>query len=182
MTLRPELAFVPQYQSYFQKEAGVEHYRLLEDLVVGKTGVVIDIGTLYGSSALALASNADVNVWSYDITDHIPRDATIRDVPNISFRLQNGIEAIPDFVSKTDLILLDVDPHDGIQEKQFFDALVTHGYTGIVVCDDIHLNDAMRAWWASIDLPKEDVTHKGHFSGTGIVTFRGASTHSNSQK
>lgn len=171
MVLRPELAFVPQYQLYFQKEAGVEHYRLLEDLVVGKKGVVVDVGTLYGSSALALSSNPDVHVWSYDIVDHIPRDAIIRDVPNISFRLQNGIDAIPDFVSKTDLILLDVDPHDGVQEKQFFDALVAHGYKGVVVCDDIHLNDAMRTWWNAIELPKEDVTDKGHFSGTGIVTF-----------
>ena len=165
------LDFRPDYQSYFQKEAGIEHYRLLEKLVVGKKGVVVDVGTLYGSSALALASNPAVDVWTYDITNHIPQGAAIRNVPNISFRLQDGIKAIPDFVHKTDLIVLDVDPHDGIQELAFFKGLEEHGYRGVVVCDDIHLNGPMKAWWAGVTQTKEDITDQGHYSGTGIVTF-----------
>lgn len=168
---RPELAFQPLYQQYFDQPAGKEHYRLLEQLAAEESGVVVDVGTLYGSSALALSSNPDVHVWSYDIVSHIPEDALIRSTPNISFYLKNGIDAVPDFVDKTKLIVLDVDPHDGEQEKAFFEQLVKYGYKGRVVCDDIHLNTAMMTWWDSVSQRKEDVTKEGHWSGTGIVYF-----------
>ena len=168
---RPELSFTPEYQGYFDLPAGREHYRLLEKLAAQATGVVVDVGTLYGSSALALASNPEVQVWSYDITNNIPQGAAIRRVPNIDFRLQDGIQAIPEFVDKTSLILLDVDPHDGIQEQEFMRVLAEHGYKGVVVCDDIHLSPQMSAWWNGIQQRKEDKTSEGHWSGTGIVYF-----------
>jgi predicted O-methyltransferase YrrM len=41
------------------------------------------------------------------------------------------------------LILLDIDPHDGIQEAKFLDILRRIQYQGIVIMDDIHLNPAM---------------------------------------
>jgi len=170
--MRKELDFVPQYQGYFEQPAGKEHYRLLEEFVRGKRGVVVDVGTLYGCSALALASNPDVEVWTYDIVNNIPDWAGVRTVPNISFRIKNGIDAIPDFVGQTDLILLDVDPHDGLQEAAFFEALRRHNYRGAVLCDDIHLNPAMQRWWDSIPAGvKQDLTSEGHYSGTGLVTF-----------
>ncbi len=166
------LDFCPQYQEYFRKSPGVEHYRLLESLVKNRHGgIVVDVGTLYGSSALALSSNPRVEVWTYDIVNHIPESARIRHIPNISFRIMNGIQAVADFAHKTDLIVLDIDPHDGIQEPQFFEALRMHGYRGIVVCDDIHLNPRMEAWWQSIILPKADLTSLGHSTGTGIISF-----------
>jgi len=169
--MRQELAFCPEYQKYYEEPAGREHYRLLENLAYDKRGVVVDVGTLYGSSALALASNPAVEVWTYDIVNHIPANAGVSRVPNISFRLLDGIKAVPDFVHKTDLIVLDIDPHDGIQERRFFEELEKHGFKGHVVCDDIHLNQPMRDWWASITQPKEDLTSQGHWSGTGLVTF-----------
>jgi predicted O-methyltransferase YrrM len=169
---RAELDFVPEYQRYFDEPAGREHYRLLEDLVAHKTGgVAVDVGTLHGASALALSSNPRVQVWSYDIASCMPHDAKVRAVPNISFRIKDGIAAIPDFAGATDLIVLDIDPHDGIQEAAFFDALRSSAFKGTVVCDDIHLNDAMNEWWNSIPEPKEDITAEGHWSGTGLVFF-----------
>lgn len=171
---RAELSFVPTYQAYFDHPPGVEHYRLLESLVADLTpgSVVVDVGTLYGSSALAMASNADVTVWTYDITDHIPRDALIRTVPNIIFKLQNGIHAIKDFVDKTSLILLDIDPHDGVQEKEFFEELVRCGYKGRVLCDDIHLNDVMQTWWNSIEQKKRRSHEERSLVGDGDGLFR----------
>jgi len=168
---RAELAYKPDYQGYYDEPAGKEHYRMLEDLSSKATGMVVDVGTLYGSSALALAHNPSVQVVSYDIENHIPEKEIIRQVPNITFRLLDGIKAIPEFVDKTSLIVLDIDPHDGIQETAFFKALVEYKYKGIVVCDDIHLNPAMEAWWVGIQQRKEDKTHEGHWSGTGIVYF-----------
>jgi hypothetical protein len=168
---REELAFHPEYQAYYDQPAGKEHYRLLEGISDASSGIVVDVGTLFGSSALALAHNPNVQVYSYDIKNHIPPHAAIRKVPNISFRIKDGIKAVPEFVRDTRVVCLDIDPHDGIQEAAFFDALVAHGYTGIVVCDDIHLNPAMEQWWGSITQRKEDKTAEGHWSGTGIVYF-----------
>jgi len=167
------LEHVPsEYREYFKKPDGEEHYRLLERLVadIPDGSIVVDVGTLFGLSALAMASNPRVEVWSYDLHSFIPDDAPIKAVPNISFRLKNGIDAVPDFVSKTQLILLDIDPHDGAQERRFVDALVKHGYTGRVVCDDILLNDSMRAFWESVTQEKE-IRQDGHHSGTGIIYF-----------
>jgi len=164
-----------EYVQYYSQPEGQEHYRLLEQIVQGKRGVVVDLGTLYGLSALALSRNPYVEVWSYDIVNHIPADAPIRLIPNISFRIKNGLEAIPDFVHRTDLIVLDIDPHDGIQEKQCVELLLEYGYRGMLICDDIHLNASMQKWWDAVDLPKEDVTSRGHHSGTGIIHFNGIS-------
>lgn len=166
-----DLDFCPEYKRYFEEPAGKEHYRFLEDLVRVKKGVVVDVGTLYGSSALALSTNPEVTVWTYDIMDHVPWHAGVRKRRNIDFRLKNGIDAVPDFVNETDLIVLDVDPHDGKQERAFFEALETEGYKGVVVCDDIHLNEAMETWWNGVTQRKEDKTDVGHWSGTGVVYF-----------
>jgi hypothetical protein len=161
----------PEYQRYFVEPEGVEHYRLLEQLTSDMDGqIVVDVGTLYGLSAFAMSRNPNVEVWTYDIQSFIPDNAPIKKRPNISFRIKNGIEAIPDFVDKTTLIMLDIDPHDGTQERQFIDALVEHKYTGQVVCDDIHLNDAMKSFWDSVTQRKE-VRKDGHHSGTGIIYF-----------
>lgn len=161
-----------EYQRYFVEGEGVEHYRLLERLSseLEDGEIIVDVGTLYGLSALALASNPKVEVWTYDIQSFIPNEAAIKTKPNISFRIKDGIEAIPDFVHKTKLIMLDVDPHDGEQERRFIQQLVKHSYVGRVVCDDIHLNDAMKAFWESVTQRKE-VRSDGHFSGTGIIYF-----------
>ena len=75
------------------------------------------------------------------------------------------------------LLFLDVDPHDGLQEINIIQALLTIGYTGIIVCDDIHLNEQMEDWW-SVKMPtffpqlkQVDLTKYGHWSGTGAIVF-----------
>ena len=69
------------------------------------------------------------------------------------------------------IILLDIDPHDGIQEKKFTDYLKKINYQGYVLCDDIFLNEGMKNWWESLDVEKYDVTEIGHMTGTGIINF-----------
>jgi hypothetical protein len=49
--------------------------------------------------------------------------------------------------------------------------LEKNGYRGIVILDDIHLNDHMNTFWNNITQKKHDVTNVGHFSGTGIIIF-----------
>jgi hypothetical protein len=68
---------------------------------------------------------------------------------------------------------LDIDPHDGTTETQFLDALHTNGFRGIILCDDIKLNDGMKEFWDGIPshLKKVDLTAWGHWSGTGAVIY-----------
>ena len=59
--------------------------------------------------------------------------------------------------------------HDGVHEKLFYEWLIRINYSGIILFDDIHLNREMKYFWESIKHKKEDITHIGHFSGTGVV-------------
>ena len=67
--------------------------------------------------------------------------------------------------------MLDVDPHDGIQERDFFKFFEEIGYVGLVVLDDIYINNNMKKFWNDIKQPKLDMTQYGHWSGTGLVQF-----------
>ena len=172
------ISWKPDYHQYFMKEAGEEHYKLLAHLSsqLPKGTQVVDLGTLYGSSALALASNPDVSVVTYDIHECIPdkyKAMSVLGLPNVKQIIKDGVEAVTDYASFTPLIVLDIDPHDGVQEKRTIEALIKQGYQGVVVCDDINLNDGMKAFWQWVpaEIKKYDVSKYGHWSGTGILVF-----------
>ena len=68
------------------------------------------------------------------------------------------------------LILLDT-AHDGVFEQQIYDMLDAAGYEGLLLLDDIYLNDAMQDFWHRIGRETYDLTPIGHWSGTGLVRF-----------
>jgi hypothetical protein len=82
----------------------------------------------------------------------------------------------------SELIFLDVDPHDGIKEDKVLNFLIDNNWKGVMVCDDIGMgrepgkenaHPSMRNWWHSIDIPKYNIS-KNYFAagtGTGIVAF-----------
>jgi hypothetical protein len=149
----------PEYQAYFEAEPGREHYRLLMHL--GSMFYrIVEIGSLYGYSALALGANG-ARVTSYDIADQVDVDAP----DNIEFRLQKSTE-IPEF--DCDLVFVDAG-HDGVYEWAVYQKLIKDGFVGISVWDDIHLPGAMAGFWAKVDLPKHDLTSVGHYTGTGVI-------------
>lgn len=159
---------------YFTLDKG-EHYKLISHLSKqcpdGST--VIDIGTFLGYSALSLATNPNVSVVTYDIAETIIQKegmVSILDVPNITYRIKNCLEEVPSLLHAP-LIVLDVDPHDGVQEIDIIQALMDNNYKGVVVCDDIHLNDGMKRFWEWVPLKKVDITAFGHFTGTGAIVF-----------
>jgi hypothetical protein len=175
--LRPFSRFIawhPEYRGYFLEKPGIEHHSLLSFLAkqLPEGAKVVDLGTLFGASALALAHGLPSGtIITYDIRDNIPRGvASIRNVPNIDVRVGDGIVAFESYLD-ADLILLDVDPHDGIQEKDFMERMMRAGFKGVVVCDDIYCNAAMTAFWNWIPIEKHDITRFGHLSGSGIVVF-----------
>jgi hypothetical protein len=165
---------------YFLRPPGQEHYRLLAHIATQfeDGSCFADLGTLLGFSALALALNPAHRVLTYDIADWIPNGdiPTAKDVPNIERRLQNclAVQALAD-IAACPFIVLDVDPHNGMQETAIIQVLMSSQYQGVVLADDIHLNENMRAFWQWVPQKKIDVTRYGHGSGTGIIIFDPAS-------
>lgn len=158
-----------EYRGYFLDTQFREHYRLLAHLsTLCNDQVIFDVGTLKGYSALALSYNRANKVISYDIEDHKELDYP-EELNNIEYHIGNVLED-PRLLSAP-MILLDTF-HDGTFEAEFYQHLKTHNYKGLLVLDDIHLNEPMRRFWQGIREPKEDVTDLGHWSGTGLVDFR----------
>jgi hypothetical protein len=164
----------PVTRSYFLAPER-EHYKLIAYLAAQcpSSFRILDIGTATGASALA-ASIVGNPVVSYDTMGRPLFEVTTR--PNIKF-----VKAMDPYLHVSHMAsgkppcrmaILDVDPHDGIKEARYLQAFESSGFHGgIVLCDDIAVNDAMKAWWESIEQPKYDVTKYGHFTGSGIVSF-----------
>lgn len=147
-----------------------EHYRLLTYLSNKFNNIsIIDAGTYQGYSALALSQNTNNKIKSYDITPVSYEFLT--KMGNVEIITKDVNTEDDSVILNCPLILLDVDPHDGLQEKVFIDKLINMNYSGYVLCDDIHLNSSMQSWWDSITLPKYDLTEIGHMHGTGLVCF-----------
>jgi len=129
---------------------------------------IYDLGTFRGMSALALAANPTNKVITYDI-DPFPTERISNPPSNIEFVVGNFFED-PE-VLKSPLIMFDVDPHNGIIEREFLNWLEANKYKGMVFFDDIHLNVPMQAMWDSITREKYDLTEFGHYSGSGLVVY-----------
>jgi hypothetical protein len=147
-----------------------EHYRLLSYISKEYNNVVlIDAGTNFGHSCKALAQNKKNKVITYDILKK--HFNFFSEYGNIEFKQMDINDENHEILKTAKLILLDIDPHDGIQEKKFIDLLININYRGYVICDDINLNENMKKWWDSIQIEKYDITEIGHLSGTGVVNF-----------
>lgn len=174
-------------RDYLLKPAGLEHYKLLsyisKQLPAGSS--IVDIGTYFGASALALSTNPEVKVITYDLYYWLPightvekdgvltienRGKSVIDKDNIFYRVYNCLKE-PEELKNASVIMLDVDPHDGRQEIEIMEKLISIGYKGIVICDDIHLSEDMLKFWKWIKRKKINVTPVAHSTGTGIVVF-----------
>lgn len=162
----------------FHGPIGKEHYKLLSYISTLFTGAkIIDIGTHRGSSALALSYNPTNTVYSFDIMDKV-LNQKVRERQNIVFSMDNlfesaGQEKWKETLLAAPFIFLDVDPHNGAMELEFYGFLKRIGYSGFVICDDIWYFKEMRDrfWYRLPAAERYDLTHLGHWSGTGIFTF-----------
>jgi predicted O-methyltransferase YrrM len=161
----------------FLTEVG-EHYRLLINLAHQYSdGLFYDIGTLHGASAIALGSNPDNRVITWDVSTK-PRQRvgyawpSVPGMDNIEFRVKSIFDEPTWIYDTADIICLDVSPHDGIKERQFTDMLEDTDFEGLLICDDIrnHRFPGMTKWWEAIKLPKWEIPY-AHCSGTGIVSY-----------
>ena len=147
-------------------QPGREHYRLLVFISnLYNNSTLFDVGTNACRSALCIAVNLSNKVKSYDIIKVEPKDPV---APNIEFILGDSTKD-PD-LKNSPFIMLDVD-HDGSYENIFYKHLCNTNWKGLLFLDDIYLNEAMKNFWNNITQEKHDITHLGHWSGTGIVVF-----------
>ena len=152
-------------KGWFYMDAGLEHYRLLVYISQLYKGVtLLDIGSYQGSSAIALSFNKKNKVISYDIV-HQPEIADIK-IPNIKF-IKGDV--LKDEITAP-FIILDT-YHDGTFEQKFVNHLHKINYKGLVMFDDIYLNNEMTNFWDALKNEKYDLTEIGHHTGTGIAIF-----------
>lgn len=168
MSYASELAF--KGKENFSKDPGVEAYRLYAYLSKQfNNKVILDIGTRFGNSALALSKNGRNKVISYNIVEEGASDIEKK---NITWVLKDFREDDTIKWDKVALILLDADPHDGKKEREMLDHLSKIGWSGKIVFDDINLNGGMKNFWRTLpDEKKQDLSELGHVSGTGIIEF-----------
>lgn len=156
------------FKKWFPSPPGKEHYRLLIHISNMFNNInILDVGTNYGCSALALANNPSNKVISYDIVKH-PETEHIK-CSNIEFRIGNVLYN-EEVIKNSKLIMLDT-AHDGTFENEFYNKLKEIQWEGMLLLDDIKLNNAMEQFWKNIHHVKWDLTHLGHFTGTGLVMF-----------
>lgn len=178
-TFRPLLETTPDHDKCeLLNVSGMEHYRLLAYISsLFHNTTILDIRTHRGNSALALSYNKSNIVHSFDIVNNVIDD-NIKNISNIQFHIDNLFEPArqdswKNIILQSSFIFLDVDPHNGKMEFEFYNYLKDINYQGFVICDDIWYFKEMRDnfWYNIPPQYKYDLTDIGHWSGTGIFTF-----------
>lgn len=152
-----------------------EHHTFLTKIAKSyQNQTFIDIGTHIGASAYALSREPSNNVFSFDIV----HKCTLPILHNVEYSLDNlmtleGRLKWKDTILSSAVIFLDIDPHEGTQEYEFYEWLRDNDYKGVLICDDIWHFEGMRKnfWYKIPSNYKIDKTDEGHISGTGIVRF-----------
>ena len=131
---------------------------------------ILDIGTRTGGSALALSYNPTNKVRSYDLVEQGASQGIKKD--NIKWNIGDFMEDGDIDWDNVSIVMIDVDPHDGSQERVIMDWLREKGWKGILMHDDIGPGwPDIQLMWDEIPEEKFDVTEIAHMSGTGIVNF-----------
>jgi len=201
------------YEQYLLGPAGSEHYILLHYLATHyaddptsscpeQRRHMVDIGTRYVTSALALASAVPTHpiVWTFDTPESMERTGAFRDGKSEE-DWQNDVKAHEmditfynlDLLSVSDeeftkymntwFIMLDTEnePDTHPFEREWLQRLIgAQFFNGIILMDDIHVNDEMEKWWNELKENAErdgyvvyDLTKVGHATGTGMLDFSG---------
>jgi hypothetical protein len=193
------------YEKYLMDNPGKEHYSLWHYLTKNYHASddcrhVVDIGTRYVASALALGATG-VPVKTFDIPESKERRAAFRGKTEEEWQVQLtgstvvqvefknlDLLAIPDAEFReymsTWLIILDTFhlPYTVPFEIEYLSRLTSMEpkFEGMVLLDDIHLNDEMKKWWQEVNANADkwgykayELTDVGHFSGTGLLDFSG---------
>ena len=162
------------HAQWYENLSGINEYRFYSYLsTLFNNIVILDIGTGFGISAVALSHNENNHVISYNLINQIRDNSKIYTKKNITFKIKNVLEDLTeDFIKNIKIIMIDID-HFGEEEIKIIDRLEQLNYSGIVILDDIHHpwekeGKCMKELWESINYTKYDITKYGHNTGTGI--------------
>jgi hypothetical protein len=159
-------------QYTWDAEAGKEAYKFYSYLSNKfQNSTILDIGTRHGRSAIAFSNNFNNKVISFDVVEYVTHKELKKQ--NIELRLGNFMDDKTINYDEVDIILIDVDPHDGQQEPPMIKYLEDIGWEGILLLDDISLDlwPAINYMWESLPYEKYDISDIAHFSGTGMINF-----------
>lgn len=156
---------------YFPMLSGKEHYRLLHYIVSLYNNVtILDIGTSYGASALALSSNPKNKVISFDIKD-FKRDNFISR-KNIEFVLNCDLESYKTYSPK--IVFLDASK-DSSFESDLISALepILVANKSILIIDDYYEYPIVQSLVGKLSekYKVHNLTGFGHYSGTHLIDF-----------
>jgi predicted O-methyltransferase YrrM len=137
-----------------------------------RNSLFFDLGTKRGGSAYSLAIEPSNTVVSYDVQDEDRKKADYPNPGNIIYKLEDVWQLRPHHYDNVDLIFLDVDPHNGKNERRFLDILEASKFSGLLLMDDIDWKKfpALSDLWSEIKRPKWKLTW-AHFSGLGLVSY-----------
>ena len=165
----------------FYNKHGIEHYKLLAYLsTLFHDQEIFDIGTHMAASAIALSYNPTNTIHTFDIQNgHLNKsEQGPTSIQNIKFHLydlMNPVTRSPwaERLLASPLIVLDIDPHEGSMEYDFYCWLLANNYKGLLFLDDIWYFKGMRnnLWHKIPSEYKHDLTPVGHWSGSAIVCF-----------
>ena len=190
------------HQKLLLMNPGVEHYPLQQYMTqtYGDCRHIMDIGTRYVASSLALGSNFRTPVWTFDMAVSTERQRAFQAAQKNEAEWQTAVQSLGVQITFHNLDLLTIPqaefetyigtwfimldtahlPYTVPFEREFFQRLYSSNYKGIVFLDDINLNDEMKRWWKELkdqavehQFQMYDVTPVGHHSGTGVVDFSG---------
>jgi predicted O-methyltransferase YrrM len=146
--------------------AGEPYYNYIDMSKAKDNQTIIDIGTYRGFSAFAFGYNKTNEVHSFDIADY----REIEFPNNVKFHERGALQIPKELIKKANIILLDVDPHDGVQEFPIFEYLIECGFKGTLIIDDVMFNEGMEKFYDSIQYNK--YLCFWHHTGTGIVNIK----------
>lgn len=157
---------------------GDQHYQLLATIsTYYENRNIIDLGTHLGHSAYALSYNETNTVFSFDIITK-PKHPSVQDRKNIHFIEADLFEEKTNekwrsTIENAAIILMDVDPHNGKMEYEFYNYLKSINFKGLLICDDVWFFKEMRDnfWYKIPNEEKLDISKYGHWSGTGLINF-----------
>jgi len=162
-------------------DAGYHHYKLLSYLSSKINGLIIELGTHHGTGTLALSTNKNNTIISYDIKSVFGLSSTPENVELRIGNILNNTDQLNQLL-EAELIFMDT-AHEGDFEQSIFDHLKNNNYNKMLLLDDIFWSHGMIKFWENIDITKYDITDVGHgdpndthgpagnVPGTGLVDF-----------
>ncbi len=169
LNFTPYLEKIPNdldFKKYYDKVAGMEHYRLLTWISnYFNNCELVEIGVFNGFSGLALSNNPTNKVTGFDIASNF----CVEKPSNYNYIIDN-YQNHTNTLLNAKLIFFDT-VHDGASEFEFIEHIKAINYSGIIIFDDILLNEEMREFWKQMskNYMSQDITNIGHCTGTGVI-------------